>query len=518
MNNLVVLINPAHDDEVSEKIAVSYGAKTRKVRREDPPISIINMGGFIRDHGYDVVILDTHIDPEYKTTLKRFVDEKPLAIGFSVILGKNTRNAITLSNFVKDINPEIPIVWGGKLTSLAGSLIFDQKVVDYTITGDGEFPFLALLGCLKNGSDYHDIPGLGYKEDDVITINENTTYVENLDEIYTSKDFGWELIKDYINYRQVPYFINLYTSRGCRFDCAFCYLKDIKQLDTKMRYRRRSADNIIKEIEYLKKTYGINVVTFGDDDFLANTKELLPVFDYLRSRNIYIEHIWTNIYHLNPETIQLLSGICQTVCYSIETVTPRLQKILNKRIPVERIKETNVQLRKYGINTVHNILFGIPTETDEDTKANIDLLRELKQINPHVRANTYILSPIPDTPIFEYAKEISGKDIEWNMDDLADFHFRYMNQSSEKFRPYHTPEDNTFFEDVSELTNELFTELNTDPTSEQINRIQNNKRMSYIFGDIGNILKPEDGKRKYILDRVLDAMDRGDPIPLIEPF
>lgn len=517
---MVVLINPSHDDEIPEKIAVSYGAISRKIRRYDPPISIINLGGFIRDHGYDVEILDTGIEPDYKSRLKDLIKEEPLAIGFSVILGKFTKNAITLTRLIKEMDGDIPIVWGGKLVSLANKKILEELQVDFIVLGDGEFPFLRLLDCLSNKTDYHDIPGIGFKENGKIIINENLHEVANLDDIYISKDFGWDLVKEHINYKQIPYFIHLYTSRGCKFNCAFCYLKDIKQLKAKNRFRRRSADNIIREIEYLYNTYGINVVTFGDDDFLSKTTidTVVPVFDFLRKKNIYIEHIWTNIYNLTPDMINLLAGICRTVCYSIETVSPRLQKILNKVIPSDRVIETNKQLRKAGINTVHNFLFGIPTETDEETKANIDLLKKLKEINPYVRANTYILSPIPETQIFEFAKKLVGIDIGWNMDDLADFHFRYMGKAASKFRPYLTPDDNLFYETVSELTNELFTELNTEPTEELSGKIHSNKRLSYIFGDVHNIPMPVDRTRKYILDLVIEAMDEGFPIPKIETF
>jgi radical SAM superfamily enzyme YgiQ (UPF0313 family) len=517
-SNLVVLINPSHGEHVPEKINLSYGAKSRKIRRYDPPISIINLGGFIRDHGYEVVILDTQVEPDYKSRIRDLISEKPLAIGLSVIIGMFTKNAITLTRWIKEINEDIPIVWGGKLVHLAGEKIFKSLDVDFTVFGDGEVPLLQLLDCLRNERDHRHIPGIGFKENGRFFTNLNMYEVANLDEIYTSHDFGWDLVKRHINFRQLPYFLHLYTSRGCRFSCAFCYLKDVKQLEAKNRFRRRSAENIIKEIRYLHTEYGINVVTFGDDDFLSNVKDILPVLEFLREKKIYIEHLWTNVYNLTPETIKLLAGICQTVCYSIETVSPRLQKLLNKKISPERVIQINKQLRKAGINTVHNFLFGVPTETDDETRANIELIKELKRVNPHMRANTYILSPIPETPIFEHVKKMIGRNIEWDLNDLGDFHFRYMGRSASKFRPYLTPDDNLFYETISELTNELFTELNTDPTKEQLEKIRNSERLSYIFSDIHNINKPQDRIRKYILDLVIEAVESGQPLPEIVPF
>lgn len=517
-NRLVVLVSPGHDDEVDPKIARSFGARSRKISREDPPISIINLGGFIRDHGYDVVILDTHVEQDYKNRLRELIKEDPLVIGFSVILGKFTKNAIGLTKMVKEINADIPVVWGGKLVHLVKEIIFDYLNVDFIVVGDGEFPLLNLLNYLRDGKDYRNIPGIGFKEGGKTIIKSNISQVENLDSIYISKDFGWDIVKQYVNMRQIPYFINLYTSRGCKFNCSFCYLKDIKQFERNTRLRRRSAGNVIREIEHLYMTYGINVFTFGDDDFLSNVNEIQPILEYMRKNNFFIEHIWTNVHNLKPETIKLLAGICQTVCYSIETVSPRLQKILNKSISTEKVIETNKQLRKVGINTVHNFLFGIPTESDEETKANIDFLNRLKEVNPYIRANTYILSPIPETPIFEFVKKLVGIDIKWDLEDLANFHFRYMGRAASQFRPYLTPDDNLFYETVSELANELFTELNTEPTPEQIARINSSERLQYVFGEVSKINKPEVRERKYILDIVLDAMDNQKPMPRLLPF
>ena len=515
---LVVLINPGHDDEVNQKIARSYGARSRRVPREDPPISIINLGGYIRDHGFDVVILDTHVVRDYKERLKDLVREKPLVIGFSVILGKFLKNAMSLTRLVKELDGDVPVVWGGKLVYLGKDLILDQMDVDFLVLGDGEIPFLRLLNCLREGKDYRSIAGLGFKDNGRTVLNLDLEPVANLDSLYISQDCGWDLVKDYVNFRQIPYFINLYTSRGCKYNRSFCYLQDIKRLSNKIRFRRRSAENIIKEIDYLHNKFGINVVTFGDDDFLTDLQGILPVFEYLRRNRIYIEHVWTNVNNLKPEAIDLLAGICQTVCYSIETISPRLQKILRKSIQSEKIMEVNRQLRRVGINTVHNILFGVPTETDVETRANIEILMELKKINPHVRANTYILTPIPETPIFEFAKKLTGADIPYDLEDLANFHFRYLGRVASKFRPYFNPEDNQFYETVSELTNALFTELNTDLTEEQRVRIQASDRLQYIFAGVENVDKPVDRTRKYILDKIIDAMDAGQPLPAIEPF
>lgn len=515
---LVVLVNPGHDDTVPEDVARSFGARSRDIPREDPPISIINLGAFIRDHGFDVRILDTHVEPNYKDILRSLIKEKPLVIGLSVMLGKFAKNAISLTSFIKELDPGIPVVWGGKLTHLAKEKILQETKTDYIIIGDGEFPFLALLKALSAGTKHDNIESLGYKQDGRVVINGSSATVENLDDIYQSSDFGWDLVKDKINHRQVPYFINLYTSRGCRFNCSFCYLMDIKEMKPSLRYRRRSSENIIREIAYLNKNFGINVFTFGDDDFLYDVDKIIPILKYFKENKLFIEHFWTNINNLTPDTVALLKGICQTVCYSIETASPRLQKVLNKNIPIEKVLKVNKLLRDTGINVVHNFLFGIPTEKDEDTKQSIDLMKDIKKVNPYSRANCYILSPIPGTPIFDFAKSLAKTDIEWTLEDLGNYHFRYMGESASKFRPYLTAEDNAFYARITVLANELFTEINEPANEQQKTEINSSKRLKFIFGDLDEIRHPADKKKKYILNEVIRAAEDRKAIPCIEPF
>lgn len=514
----LLLINPGHDDEVAGNKARSVGARSRAVPREDPPVSLLNLGAYVRDKGYDVSILDTHVETGYREKLLEHIKQKPLAIGLSVILGKFTKNAISLTRFIKEHAPDMPVIWGGKIVHLAQDMILTDLPVDYIVVGEGEFSLPSLLEAIAEGREPSGIPGVGYMKDGKPVVDKDFKYAHELDSIYTSVDFGWDLVKQHVNRKQQPYFINLYSSRGCKYNCSFCYLKDIKQVGTVHRYRRRSAANVIKEIEYLNSNFGITVFTFGDDDFLFELNEVRPVLDHMRKKNYFIEHIWTNINNLNTETIEMVSGLCQTICYSVETSSPRLQRILRKTIPIEKVLNTNRALREAGINTVHNFLFGIPTETDDETKMNVDLMKEMKVVNPHVRANCYILSPIPGTPIFDYAQEVAGKTIPWGMDDLAEFHFMFMQESSMKFRPYLSPEDNHFYERVAMLSDTLFTELNQAPSQEILDEIAASERLGHIFGDISGIPRPEGRERKYILDKVLKAQDEGTDLPRLERF
>jgi anaerobic magnesium-protoporphyrin IX monomethyl ester cyclase len=51
------------------------------------------------------------------------------------------------------------------------------------------------------------------------------------------------------------------TSRGCSQKCSFCS----QQLFWQRRWRGRSAENVVAELEHLRDAYGVNVVMFADE-------------------------------------------------------------------------------------------------------------------------------------------------------------------------------------------------------------------------------------------------------------
>ena len=64
--NTVILINPSHNEDVDPSVAKSFGASMRDIPREDPPLSLLNLGAFIRDRGYQVEIIDTCVVDDYR--------------------------------------------------------------------------------------------------------------------------------------------------------------------------------------------------------------------------------------------------------------------------------------------------------------------------------------------------------------------------------------------------------------------------------------------------------------------
>jgi len=71
------------------------------------------------------------------------------------------------------------------------------------------------------------------------------------------------------------------ASRGCPYNCSFCFNKDmvslVKGLGTWVRFR--SVDNLIEEIEIVHRSKIIRHVDFHDDTFILKRKWLYEFLD-----------------------------------------------------------------------------------------------------------------------------------------------------------------------------------------------------------------------------------------------
>ena len=73
----------------------------------------------------------------------------------------------------------------------------------------------------------------------------------------------------------------LSTARGCPYLCSFCADKNLWG----GKVRRRSVDNVIKELKLIENTYKVNFVDFDDGTFTYNKKYLQKFCNTMISEN-----------------------------------------------------------------------------------------------------------------------------------------------------------------------------------------------------------------------------------------
>jgi len=243
-------------------------------------------------------------------------------------------------------------------------------------------------------------------------------FVENLDEI-PFPDWSQFPVKKYsyspaLNKKPV---LVMLASRGCPHSCSYYCPYTI---NSGKKWRTRSIKNIIDEIKYLKKEYGVKAIDFRDPVFTLEKNCTREFSEALISENLDI--IWsceTRLDALDKDLIRLMyrAGL-RNLNVGIESFSEEVLKSV-KRLPVEyRHQEEIIKYcKKIGVTVAAFYVFGF----EEDTKKNIEeTIKYAKKLNTLV-ARFGICTPYPGTDFFEELKK-AGRitDFDWeNYDEFT---------------------------------------------------------------------------------------------------
>ncbi|MBI9079239.1 MAG: B12-binding domain-containing radical SAM protein [Pseudodesulfovibrio sp.] len=461
----------------------------------------------MKKNGYDVEILDAPLEPNPFLYIDRICKEKDiLAVGFTVKTGPPLLFAMQASYYIKRNYPDIVIMWGGVLPTSMPEEVLRQTFADYVVVGHGEESSLAICNAVRDGKRDIEYPGVCY-------LKNNELYFTMQGPFSHHHPADWDILGDKINAEQSPYLAALMLSKGCPFRCSFCYHQNTLDLlsPQTQRWFPKPMETVLQEIDTLRAR-GVNVLTFIDDCTLMNKNRVKLLSKELRSREVYIEQCISHVNTLDSEVIEEIAPFTQQIAYSIETVSPRLQKILNKRVSVDHVKEVDKALARNDVNSIHNFIFGIPSETDEDLRKIIELAVQLRQINPYLRLTGIFCIPYPNSTLEGWLIENRKISITRDLRILSTADM-YSRSISPVYQPWITdPDDKQFYEDFYYLFDAVFASwFNSD--DERVKSLLKVKRLARLFEPALG-LEPVPGKAPYLLDEQLQAPDT--PYPLVK--
>lgn len=138
-------------------------------------MSILYLGTALHRQGYNVQIIDSQIENVEKKL--KAVISKSDAIGFSVMTDQ-VKDALKLSDSVKEADPDIPIVWGGVHPTLYPNQTIQDKSVDYAVVDEGELTLLELMSHFEGKTDLKNIKGIAYQENHNVVINQKRDFID----------------------------------------------------------------------------------------------------------------------------------------------------------------------------------------------------------------------------------------------------------------------------------------------------------------------------------------------------
>ena len=383
-------------------LQVDFEEQSHGAASSTPPLGLGSIASHLSSNGHDVRLLDCHRFPWFAQELPELALKSDV-VGFGVVTStfQSTKEIIALMQRRARSKKNYKIVLGGQAVTLH-SRLFQEDIHfdwDYLVLGDGEHAFLEIVRSLGR-EEVPEIPGVISRYDSEDKISKpcriSSAEWDNLQWIDRGmfadpKGIPYEPVSTRnSSYREA----HIVMSRGCSWHCTFCTEAIIRGKDGEV---RRSARDILDEIDWLVKSSDISRVQFVDDNLLpqiaaprANIQksldwsvEFLEGLRGLRSFNPNLG--WRGIFRLEDfwKYQELLGGDswyallrdagCTLLAFGIEHGLEERRKNLKiGLISNDNIVKTVEKLKGYQILSKGYFIIGGHMETVESAQATID--------------------------------------------------------------------------------------------------------------------------------------------------
>lgn len=315
----------------------------------------------------------------------------PDVVGLTVPFPGNVYGALRMARQVKKLSPRTRIVLGGgyvntELREMKEPQLFDY--VDYVTLDDGEGPFWHLLEHLDGKTDTTQLLRTFVRQADAVVLKSNPQlhdipFREAGTPTYDGLPMGsylslCEMLNPMHRIWSDGRWNKLTLAHGCYWkQCNFC---DVS-LDYISRYEEQAADQIVDKIEALVAETGVTGFHFVDE--AAPPKTLFALATRLIERGVTITW-WGNVRFERTFTPALARRLkdsgCIAVSGGLEVASDRLLKLMNKGVTVEQVARVTHAFAEAGILVHAYLMYGFPTQTEQET---VDALERVRQLFVH---------------------------------------------------------------------------------------------------------------------------------------
>jgi len=366
------------------------------------PSALLSIARFV-DKKYKVKIIDQRIDKNWKKHLLKELNQNPLCVATTCMIGTPISSALETCKFVKNYSNTSTIL-GGQHPSMLPEQYLKNKNINFVVRGEGEITFLKLIQALEKTKSFKKIKGVSYKKNNKIINNPNREFTD----LNKLPPLPYHLIdiKNYLTKRLNIPSLYMETSRGCPNNCSFCYNKFFN----KCKWRALSAENVIKNIKQVIDNFKIKNIYFYDDNFFVNVKRAKNIANGIIKEKFDI--MWESqgsdinyVNRLSDKSLKLLEkSRCSRLTFGVESGSQRILNLINKKISPKKTLDLNKRLNNYRIIANYNFMSGFPTETFNDLRKTINLSLKLLEQNKNARvSNILIYTPYPGTDLYSLA-------------------------------------------------------------------------------------------------------------------
>ena len=227
------------------------------------PLGILYLASYVRERGHEVSIFDGTFAAGEHDFVQHLEATQPDIVGISALITSRSA-ALSLARIAANFGA-IVVIGGPDPTADPAPYLLEPSV-DLVVHHEGEQTIASLMDRVASGTlaveDLLDEPGIAFRHDGRIKVNEPRPPIENLDALpEPARDLidmerylhQWESSRGYTS-------ITVSTTRGCPFGCEWC-----TDAVHGTQFRQRSPESVAAEVRNLKELYGPESIRVVDD-------------------------------------------------------------------------------------------------------------------------------------------------------------------------------------------------------------------------------------------------------------
>jgi radical SAM superfamily enzyme YgiQ (UPF0313 family) len=369
------------------------------------PNSILQVGASIEGI-VPYELIDGNLEIEPLEVLKKLFDSGEYRyFGCTVMPGQQLEQAIPFTKYIKENYPEVIVIWGGYFAANQYRVSLDSGWVAYVIDAQGDIAFPELIRALESGDleTISQIKNVIHKKNTEIVKNPKAKLpdldklprypYQKLGERYSLKNY---VAKTFLGSRTISY----HSSFGCPFTCSFCAVVPLYNA----RWKGKSAEGIMKDIDWFKAEYDINAIEFHDNNFFTARKRTVDFAKRMVGKDIswWGEGRIDTINKYSDDDLKIMreSGL-KMIFLGAETGNDDVLSQMDKggTQSAAQIREFAARMGEFDIIPEYSFVLGMPGDSEEKVMEQIEndiaFIREIKQINPRTEIIIYVYSPVP---------------------------------------------------------------------------------------------------------------------------
>ncbi len=345
--------------------------------------------------GHDVSLIDLRAMKGWEHFRRELAARAPQVVAVSM-MSVDYNPGMRCLEIAREIDPAVITMVGGPHPTIMPHELFDKPFIDHIFLGEGEETFPAALAALECGEmPPKIIPGT-HPDLDRAPYADHDLFIEE-----------WQRQGYPVTSPEAPFvaelpppFVTIIAGRGCKYNCSYCQPAERNIFGRQV--RRRSVENVMSELRYLRDRYHFASLMFHDD---CLTEDRDWVQDFCRA---YMAEGFTQpffcqsradiiVKHEDMVAMMAKAGL-RGYFIGFESGSDRVLRFIRKgtkrwqNIAAARI------CRRYGIAVWANYMLGIPTETKEEVLETISMLKE---IDPDYYSPAFY-TPHPGSDLYDY--------------------------------------------------------------------------------------------------------------------